>query len=129
MAAPPPVGGQMGATTEPILRFLDWILPAIFLRSSSEASMLMWGSKRKMSTPSNLTPLTEALAVKSSMVSRSMAGSAPGLPLPTRPGHMALWSLGKLLDFAVVVELVVGLVVGMGERSLGWGLDARVSRQ
>jgi len=30
------------------------------------------------------------LAVRSSMVSRSMHGSAPGLPLPTNPGHMAL---------------------------------------
>ena len=30
------------------------------------------------------------------MVSRSIEGSAPGLPLPTRPGHMALCSLGKL---------------------------------
>jgi hypothetical protein len=25
-----------------------------------------------------------------------MQGSAPGLPLPTNPGHMALWSFGKL---------------------------------
>src|SRR3954464_10575112 len=31
-----------------------------------------------------------------------MAGSAPGLPLPTRPGHMALWSLGKLFLGGVI---------------------------
>src|SRR5438270_8585671 len=54
------------------------------------------------------------------MVSRSIAGSAPGLPLPTRPGHMALWSLGKLLVFVPVG----GLVVGMGERSLEVGFLA-----
>ena len=35
-----------------------------------------------------------AAAVRSSIVSRSMHGSAPGLPLPTRPGHIALCSLG-----------------------------------
>ena len=36
------------------------------------------------------------------MVSRSMNGSAPGLPFPTRPGHIALWSLGKLLPAGTV---------------------------
>src|SRR5712692_11134596 len=56
--------------------------------------MLTCGSKRNRSTPSNFTPLTEALAVKASIVSRSMGGSESG-PLPTRPGHMALWSLGS----------------------------------
>ena len=73
MAEPPPVGGQTGATTEPIDEALrDVTLSASFLRSSSVASMLTCGSKRKRSTPSNLTPLTSAAAVRSSIVSRSM---------------------------------------------------------
>ena len=63
--------------------------------SSSVASMLMCGSNRNRSTPSNLTPSTFAFAVRSSIVSRSMDGSAPGLPFPTRPGHMALCSAGR----------------------------------
>src|SRR5712691_11110216 len=66
--------------------------------------MLKCGSKRNRSTPSNFTPLTEALAVKASIVSRSMGGSESG-PLPTRPGHMALcslgsWFMGAPLDWA-----------------------------
>jgi hypothetical protein len=40
-------------------------------------------------------PSTEAPAVRSSIVSRSMKGSAPGLPFPTRPGHIALCSAGN----------------------------------
>ena len=96
MAEPPPVGGQTGATTEPMTNPLAQILSASFFKPFSSMSMLTWGSKRNRSTPSNLTPLTSALAVRSSMVSRSMQGSAPGLPLPTKPGHMALCNLGKL---------------------------------
>jgi hypothetical protein len=89
IADPPPVGGQTGATTEPTTNPFEAILSATRFKSSSLMSMLMCGSKRKMSTPSNFTPLTSAFAVRSSMVSRSMAGSESG-PLPTRPGHMAL---------------------------------------
>ncbi len=51
--------------------------------------------------PSNLTPSTSALTVSEIIVSRSMAGSESG-PLPTRPGHMALWSLGNPDFFAHV---------------------------
>ena len=50
-------------------------------------------ANRNRSTPSNRTPSTSAAAVRSSMVSRSMGGSESG-PLPTSPGHMALWSAG-----------------------------------
>ena len=87
IAEPPPVGGQTGATTEPTTKFLAPILSASFFRSSSLESMLTCGSKRKRSTPSNLTPLTSAAAVRSSMVSRSMDGSAPA---PCRRGR-ATW--------------------------------------
>ena len=66
------------------------------LISSSSESMLVWGSERNRSTPSNRTPLTWAAAVRSSMVSRSMGGSESG-PLPTNPGHIALCSFGKYL--------------------------------
>ena len=48
------------------------------------------------STPSNLLPSTSAAAVRSSIVSRPIGGSESG-PLPTRPGHIALCSCGKLL--------------------------------
>src|SRR6266852_372265 len=66
--------------------------------------MLTCGSKRNRSTPSNFAPSAEALAVKASMVSSSMGGSESG-PLPTRPGHMALcslgsWFMGAPLDWA-----------------------------
>src|ERR1035438_967381 len=53
------------------------------------------GSNRKRSTPSNRAPLASAAAVRRSMGSRPMGGSESG-PLPTRPGHMALWTRGKL---------------------------------
>src|SRR4051812_22112735 len=58
--------------------------------------MLTCGSNRNRSTPSNLVPFDEALAVISSIVSRSIGGSAPGPPLPTSPGHIALWIAGYL---------------------------------
>ncbi len=90
MAEPPPVGGHTGATSEPTTKPFARILSASALMSSSLLSMETCGSNRNRSTPSNLTPLTSARAVRSSIVSRSMQGSAPGLPLPTSPGHMAL---------------------------------------
>src|SRR5229473_107771 len=94
MAEPPSVGPQTGATTDPMTNPLARILSASALIWSSLALMFTCGSKRNRSTPSNFTPLTEALAVKASIVSRSMGGSESG-PLPTRPGHMALCSLGS----------------------------------
>src|SRR6185436_14903501 len=57
--------------------------------------MLTCGSNRNRSTPSNLTPSTDASAVRSSIVSRSMGGSPSG-PLPTSPGHIALCRAGNL---------------------------------
>ena len=96
MAEPPPVGGHTGATSEPTTRWRRPMLSASFLMSSSVESMLTCGSKRNRSTPSNLTPLTSAFAVLSSIVSRSIGGSAPGPPLPTSPGHIALWMAGYL---------------------------------
>ena len=53
-------------------------------------SMSTCGANRNRSTPSNLTPSTSAFAVRSSIVSRSMDGSASGEPLPTTPGQAAL---------------------------------------
>ncbi len=96
IAEPPPVGGQTGATTVPITSFRARALSASRLMSSSVASMSTCGAKRNRSKPSNLTPSTSAAAVRSSIVSRSIGGSASG-PLPTTPGQAALWSLGKLL--------------------------------
>jgi hypothetical protein len=57
--------------------------------------MLVCGSARKRSTPSNFVFSISAAAVKSSISSRSIGGSESG-PLPTSPGHIALCSFGKL---------------------------------
>ena len=89
MAEPPPVGGQTGATTEPITRLRWRALSASAFSSSSEASMLTCGSNRNRSKPSNLTPSTSAAAVRSSIVSSGIGGSESG-PLPTTPGQAAL---------------------------------------
>src|ERR1041385_4073608 len=102
IAEPPFVGPHTGATTDPTARFFAPILSASALIWSSVESIETCGSNRKRSTPSNFWPSTSAFAVYSSIVSRSIAGSAPGLPLPTRPGHMALWSLGKLFLGGVI---------------------------
>ncbi len=96
IADPPPVGGHTGATSEPTTRPFPRILSASRLRSSSVESMLTCGSNRNRSTPSNRLPFDRAAAVRSSIVSRSIGGSAPGPPLPTRPGHIALWRAGLL---------------------------------
>ena len=96
IAEPPPTGGHTGATTEPTSRFFAAILSASLLISSFEESMLVCGSARKRSTPSNLMPPTSVAAVRSSISSRPIGGSEAG-PLPTRPGHIALCSFGKLL--------------------------------
>jgi hypothetical protein len=89
IAEPPPVGGQTGATTEPITRFRFSAFSASAFKSSSEASMLTWGSNKNRSKPSNLMPSTSAAAVSSSMVSSGIGGSESG-PLPTTPGQAAL---------------------------------------
>ena len=47
IAAPPPVGGQTGATTEPIVRPRDDALSARALSSSSVASMLTCGEEQE----------------------------------------------------------------------------------
>ena len=94
MAEPPPAGGQTGATSEPMESFLARTLSARRFRSSSDESMSTCGAQRKRSTPSNFAPFTSAAAVRSSISSRPMMGSAPGEPLPTTPGHVALCSLG-----------------------------------
>src|SRR3954466_2365248 len=96
IADPPPVGGHTGATRDPTASPLLRILSARRFRSSSVESMLTCGSNRNRSTPSNVVPCDEALAVISSIVSRSIGGSAPGPPLPTSPGHIALWIAGYL---------------------------------
>ena len=90
IADPPPVGGHTGATSEPTANPFEPIVSARRAMSAALASMLTCGSKRNRSTPSNFRPSTAVLAVRSSIVSRSIVGSAPGLPLPTSPGHIAL---------------------------------------
>src|SRR6185436_5872809 len=95
MADPPPVGGQTGATSDPPTSPFAPILSASRFRSSSVESMLTCGSKRNKSTPSNRAPFARAAAVRFNIVSRSIVGSAPGPPLPTRPGHIALCSAGN----------------------------------
>ena len=102
---------RSGATTEPTTKPLAAILSAIVFKSSSLISILICGSNRKISTPSNLTPSTSAAAVRSSIVSRSSEGSAPGEPLPTRPGHMALCSLGNVF---LCVRTHEQILVGCG---------------
>ena len=48
-----------------------------------------------------------------------MNGSAPGLPFPTKPGHIALWSLGKLFLTGALVD---------GAKSIRlWGETIRVA--
>src|SRR5262249_19695910 len=79
---------------------------ASFFRSSSDESMSVCGSDRKMSTPSKRWPSTSATAVISSMVSKSITGSASGPPLPTRPGHVALCSLGYWYLLSALIDLL-----------------------
>src|SRR5947209_10088761 len=113
IAEPPPVGGQTGATTEPITSLRERTLSASFLRSSSDESMSTCGANRNRSTPSNLTPSTCALAVRSSMVSSSMNGSAPAEPLPTTPGQAALCNFGYVFFKLMRLPLGLGLFLGL----------------
>src|SRR6266545_5887630 len=101
MADPPPVGGQTGATSDPTSSPFPPIFSVSRFRSSSAASMLTCGSNKNKSTPSNRAPFARAAAVRFNIVSRSIGGSAPGPPLPTRPGHMALCSAGNFRDEAM----------------------------
>jgi hypothetical protein len=100
IAEPPPTGGQTGATIEPMARFLEPTVSASFFRSSSLASMLVCGSARNRSMPSNFTPSTSAAAVMSISAESAIGGSASP-PLPTTPGHMALCNFGQLLRSAI----------------------------
>src|SRR4051794_14708749 len=120
IAEPPPVGGHTGAPTEPMTRLRACTLSASRLRSSSPASMLTCGSNRKRSTPSNLTPSTAALAVRSSIVSRSMNGSAPADPLPTTPGQAALCSFGWVFGCGMGGSLVCRCAKPAGYRPWAW---------
>ena len=72
------------------------ILSASRLRSSSVESMLTCGSKRKRSTPSNVVAvhLAPPRSCRASCRDRSAAPSRA--PLPTSPGHIALWMAGYL---------------------------------
>ena len=56
IAAPPPVGGHTGATSEPTTNPRAAILSRSRFSSSSVASMLTCGSNRNRSTPSNFAP-------------------------------------------------------------------------
>jgi len=95
---------QIGATTVPMSRLRDCAFSASFLISSSDESMLICGSNKNKSNPSNLMPSTSAAAVRLSIVSRSMNGSASGAPLPTTPGQAALWSFGNVFVLCVAME-------------------------
>ena len=77
--------------------------------------MLTCGANRKRSTPSNLMPSTSAAAVRSSIVSRSMAGSDPS-PLPTTPGHAALCSFGNVLGWLAALMVMPFWAGWCGER-------------
>ena len=60
-------------------------------------SMLTCGSNRNRSTPSNFTPLTSALAVRSSMVSRSMARFRAGAAFADQAGPHGVVQFGKVI--------------------------------
>src|SRR5215813_3330966 len=107
MAEPPPVGPHTGATSEPMTRLREATLSARRLRSSLLESMSVCGRDRKMSTPSKRWPSTSAAAVRSSIVSRSITGSASGPPLPTSPGQVALCSFGYLYLFSALIDLLL----------------------
>ena len=73
--------------------------------------------------PSNFWPSTFAAAVSSSIRSRLIGGSWPGLsPLPTKPGHMALWSFGE--DFTDILAPVYGLVDLQTKGTHAWFFQA-----
>src|SRR5215813_4950349 len=107
IAEPPPVGPQTGATSEPMTRLRAATLSARRLRSSSLESISVCGRERKMSIPSKRTPSTSAAAVRSSIVSRSITGSASGPPLPTSPGQVALCSFGYWYLFSALIDLLL----------------------
>src|SRR5262245_34125877 len=109
IAEPPPVGPHTGATSEPMTRLREATLSARRLRSSSLESISVCGRDRKMSTPSKRWPSTSAAAVRSSIVSRSITGSASGPPLPTSPGQVALCSFGYWYFFSALIDLLLGI--------------------
>ena len=94
IAEPPPVGGHTGATTEPttnpsranlVAQPLQIVVGRIDADVRVEQKQIDAVELRRRST--------SALAVRSSIVSRSIGGSEPG-PLPTSPGHIALCKAG-----------------------------------
>ena len=103
-------GGQTGATTCRSPGSAPRALSASAFDRRRSSRCRCAASKRNRSKPSNRTPSTSAAAVRSSIVSRSIGGSA-SCPLPTTPGHAALWKLG------VVVGTVVPPVVFVRPRS------------
>src|SRR5690606_5402315 len=105
--AEPPVGGQIGATMEPMLSPSSPTRSASFFSSSSEASISKWGANNPMSIPSNFTPFTSALTVILKRSSSGMIGSEPS-PLPTKPGQVALCNFGNV--FSVIMFYVLYLI-------------------
>ena len=96
MAEPPPVGGQTGATTEPTTK----PLAANLIRELFDAVIVDIDAGMRIEKE-------DINAIESNAIDFGFggqvehrvevdAGSAPGLPLPTRPGHMALCSFGKV---------------------------------
>ncbi len=98
-AGPPPVGGQTGATTEPIVRFRLSALSASRFRSS-------YRHRSKCAGRTETGRIHRTLAVD-----RSIGGQiehrieidkrfSSREPFPTTPGQAALWSvLGVVVDF------------------------------
>ena len=97
IAEPPPVGGQTGATTEPITRFLRPHLVGELLQVVvGRVDVDVRGEQEQVD------------AVELDAVDLGLGGQVEhrvevderlgaGRALPTTPGQAALWSLGKLL--------------------------------
>src|SRR5712671_1230855 len=111
IAEPPPVGGQTGATTEPITSPRDRTLSASFFKSSSVESMSTCGAKRKTSTPSNLTPSTSAWTVKAEVDGVKFDGVDVFLFAPHVDIDSTDDDLKKLADKVKSRGLVIGSVV------------------
>ncbi len=97
MADPPPVGGQTGATTDPTSRpkrahLVGQSRQVVIARIDAD---VRFEQEQIHAIELHAIVHSRAAAVRWSMVSRSIGGSESG-PLPTRPGHMALWTRGKL---------------------------------
>ena len=85
--------GADGKTRDPAIFSANLLNPVI-----GQISMETWGSYKGRGRLHRISRhLPAAFAVKSSIVSRSKPRFRAGLPFPTNPGHIALWSFGKLL--------------------------------